>query len=752
MAENSEQARCATLMIAGGELRRTLVPLFAVLLMACGGAGGGANGDWYYHWNCNGDPHCLAANPTGQPSGSADEGNQVSCNQLMQFGQQFWGSAATQSCDQNPTFVATLVSIGVSPVNGSIALGLQKQYVATGVYSDGSSQNITSLASWSSGANVTVNAGLVTGVALGTTTVNASYAGKTGGTNVTVTAATLQSISIAPASPTVAAGLTLQLSVIGHFSDGSTQTLTGASWSSATPAVATVDAASGLAKGLAAGTSTIAAQCQGLSANAVLTVTQAVLQSIAVTPANGSVHVGFGLQMVATGTYSDGTALDITTQVTWISGTPSIAGIGTTGLASGLAGGSSTIGATLGAISGSTTLNVVAATLQSITVLPSSPSIAPTWTVQFTAVGRFSDATSQILTSGVTWKSSATSVATILSSGLATGVAAGTTTISATSGIISGNTVLTVSMNPPGLTWTTRFPTTTTYVDNQYVNAMVWTGTQFLGVGCDAGTVFTSPDGVTWTTHVSQTTINWSLCLNALAWSGTRFVAAGNYNTIMTSTDGLTWTMPQSGGQTIFNGAVWTGTQFVLVGNGGVISSSPDGNSWTSRTSGTTQNLYNVAWSGVELLAVGGNGTILASHDGITWSVRTTGTTANYYRGVAWTGSNFIVVGDAGTVLTSTDGINWTTQTPPGAVRLYNVIWTGTQYVVVGGLSTASSVGYIATSQDGVTWTPQPLGATSVSYSNYGQALFCAAWSGTTLVAAGAYDSYYFIGLIQSSP
>lgn len=743
---------------------RAALFVFAGLVAAgCGaaggsGSGGGATADWYYHWSCNGDSQCLALGPgaVNQASGTSDLGSgaagESSCRALMTFAARNWGAAAFDACDQNSTFVPTLVSIGVSPVNGSIAVGLQKQYVATGVYSDGSSQDVTSLAAWSSGANVTVVAGLVTGVSVGTTTVNASYGGKTGGTNVTVKAATLQSISIAPASPTVAAGLTLQLSVVGHFSDGSTQTLTGASWSSATPAVATIDAASGLAKGLAAGTSTITALRQGLSANAVFTVTEAVLQSLAVTPAGGSVHVGFGLQMAATGTYSDGTALDLTTQVTWSSGAPTIAGIGASGLASGLAGGSSTIGAALGAISGSTTLEVVAATLQSITVLPSNPSIAPAWTVQFTAAGHFSDATSQILTSGVTWRSSAAAVATIPSSGLATGVAAGTTTISATSGIISGSTVLTVSPHPPGSTWTTRFPTATPYVDFQYVNAMVWTGTQFLGVGCDAGTVFTSPDGATWTTHVSQTTINWSLCLNALAWSGTRFVAAGNYNTIMTSTDGLAWTMPQYGGQTVFNGAVWTGTQFVLVGNGGVISTSPDGTTWTSRTSGTPQNLYNVAWSGVELLAVGGNGTILASHDGITWSVRTTGTTASSYRGVAWTGTGFVVVGDAGAVLTSADGINWTTQPPPGAVRLYNVIWTGTQYVVVGGSSTASSVGYLATSLDGVDWTPQPLGPTSVPYGSIGQALFCAAWSGTTLVAAGAYDGYHLIGLIQSSP
>lgn len=81
---------------------------FAVL-SSCGGVGGsitgsGGNGDWYYHWSCNGDYECLATNPTGQASGTLDEGpRQQSCLDVMQFGQRFWGSAATYSCDQNPS-------------------------------------------------------------------------------------------------------------------------------------------------------------------------------------------------------------------------------------------------------------------------------------------------------------------------------------------------------------------------------------------------------------------------------------------------------------------------------------------------------------------------------------------------------------------------------------------------------------------------------------------------------------------------
>lgn len=82
--------------------RLAAASLFALLAEGCGGAGG-ANGDWYYHWNCNGDSQCLATNPTGQPSGTLDEGPvKISCTQLMVFASKFWGSAATNSCDQSP--------------------------------------------------------------------------------------------------------------------------------------------------------------------------------------------------------------------------------------------------------------------------------------------------------------------------------------------------------------------------------------------------------------------------------------------------------------------------------------------------------------------------------------------------------------------------------------------------------------------------------------------------------------------------
>jgi parallel beta-helix repeat protein len=85
------------------------------------------------------------------------------------------------------------------------------------------------------------------------------------------------------------------------------------------------------------------------------------------------------------------------------------------------------------------------ATLVSIAITPSSPSITTGNTQQFTATGTYSNSTTSNITTQVTWKSSNTSVATIAGSGNATTIAAGFTTITATSADISGNTTLTVT-------------------------------------------------------------------------------------------------------------------------------------------------------------------------------------------------------------------------------------------------------------------------------------------------------------------
>ena len=180
--------------------------------------------------------------------------------------------------------------------------------------------------------------------------------------------------------------------------------------------------------------------------------TPATLTSIAVTPANPSIPKGATQQFTATGTYSDGSTQNLTSSVSWGSSSGSVATISSGGSATGIGSGTATIQASSGSVAGSTTLTVTAATLSSIAVTPVNPVIAPGSTQQFTATGTYSDGSTQNLTGSANWSSSNASVATITSAGFASGVAPGASTISATSGTVSGSTTLTVTSPSSGAT------------------------------------------------------------------------------------------------------------------------------------------------------------------------------------------------------------------------------------------------------------------------------------------------------------
>jgi trimeric autotransporter adhesin len=437
---------------------------------------------------------------------------------------------------------AALESIAVTPANTSLPVGETEQFTATGTYSDKSTQNLTTQVAWASSDTTwaTINsAGLATAVSPGPVTISATLNGITGSTGLTIESAVLQSIAVTPASPSIAAGLTEQFIAMGTYSDKSTQNLTSqVTWASATTSVATISNASGsqgLATGVSAGTSTISATLGGITDSTVLTVTAAVLQSIAVTPANTSLPAGETEQFTATGTFSDNSTENLTTQVTWASSDTTWATISSAGLATAVSPGPVTISATLDGISGSTGLTIVSAVLQSIAVTPANTSLPVGETEQFTSTGTFSDNSTENLTTQVTWASSDTTWATISSAGLATAVSPGPVTISATLDGVSGSTALTIvsaalesiavtPANPSvaaGLT--EQFIATGTYSDKSTQNLtsqVTWasattsvatisnaSGSQGLATGVSAGTstISTTLGGITDSTVLTVT-------------------------------------------------------------------------------------------------------------------------------------------------------------------------------------------------------------------------------------------------------
>jgi hypothetical protein len=347
----------------------------------------------------------------------------------------------------------TLVSIAVTPKNATVAAGQTEQFTATGRYSDGTSKNLTTLATWSVSNSSVVSistTGLATTKTQGSSSVTAGYAGTSGSTTFTVAAPALVSIAVTPPSASIAQGTTTKFKATGSFTDGSTQDVSGTvQWTSSATGVASVSSTiptSGTAKGLAPGSVTITASSGTISGTASLTVTNATLSSIALTPALPSIPLGVIQHFTATGTFSDGTTQDISDIVSWSSSAPTVASITTNGTVTALNLGSTAIAAASGAINTSLTLTVNAADLASITINPGNATCAPMTSQQFSAIGTFNDGGTRNLTSQVSWSSSDTTIATIgASSGRAKALQTGQTTISATLGGVTSSTTFQVS-------------------------------------------------------------------------------------------------------------------------------------------------------------------------------------------------------------------------------------------------------------------------------------------------------------------
>ena len=349
-----------------------------------------------------------------------------------------------------------LVSIAVGPIGPSIANGDTQQFTAIGTYADTSTLDLSASVTWgSSNSSVATIAagGLATSAGIGTTAITATSGAISDAVSMTVTTSQLVSIAVTPISPSIINSGTQAFTATGTFSDGSTQNVTNSvTWSSTNATIVTVDT-SGLATGDAVNTGsvTVLATSGFISGSTAMTVNANTLDSIAVTPASPSVVLGGNtLSFVATGTYSDMSTADITGAVNWSSSDTTVATIDANGIATSGISGLTTITATSGATVGTTTLNVALATLASIAVTPSGQTIPLGTTQQFTAIGTYTDSSTQDLTASVTWSSDTPGLATIAVGGLATSVAVGSLNITASSGAIN-SPVAAFTVDPPDL-------------------------------------------------------------------------------------------------------------------------------------------------------------------------------------------------------------------------------------------------------------------------------------------------------------
>lgn len=350
-----------------------------------------------------------------------------------------WDGTPTRNDDFIP-----FTSIEIVPV--SIAAHTSTKLSVKGNFSGLYTRDVTDQATWSSDSLTVAefadakHPNRVTGLAPGTAILTATVRGVSATTTLTVTPATIATMTIAPANPSIANGLTTQFTVSGAFSDSTTQDLTfDATWASSASDVATVsdDADSkGFAQSLTVGAATISATFDGVSVSTLLTVKEKELQSIALTPTDSSI-TGFSktVDFIATGTYTDGTTADITSTAVWASSKPEIATITTPGgVATTVAAGTTSISATLNGVIGKTDLKVTVPILQGLAIDTSSQFLTIGTSHQFIITATFTDATTQDVTDSCDWYSNDVTVATVSTTGSVTGVAIGSATISATYG------------------------------------------------------------------------------------------------------------------------------------------------------------------------------------------------------------------------------------------------------------------------------------------------------------------------------
>lgn len=275
------------------------------------------------------------------------------------------GISGTAALTVNPA----LTSIAVTPNPGTVSVNTTLQMTAIATYSDGSSQDITSTANWTSSiptiASISASGGLVMGVSKGTVSIKAASGGVFGLATVNVNT-TLISITVGPNPATVLVGSNQQMTATAQYSDGSSQDITtSVAWTSSDPTKATITPNAGLAVGKASGTTTITAAQGSISGTVLLTV-NAVLKSLAITPLCPGIQVTKNQQLTATGTFNDATVQDLTSSVTWSSSDGSKASVNSAGLATGVGAGTANIMASATAANGTvvnatTALNVVSA-------------------------------------------------------------------------------------------------------------------------------------------------------------------------------------------------------------------------------------------------------------------------------------------------------------------------------------------------------------------------------------------------------
>ncbi|HUQ80387.1 MAG TPA: Ig-like domain-containing protein [Gemmatimonadaceae bacterium] len=364
------------------------------------------------------------------------------------------GTATITATSEGKTGTATIVvtpvpvaRVGVSPSEASVIVGQTVQLDAAAEAANG--QTLTGrTVVWSSGdpsvASVSA-AGLVTGLAPGSTVVFASVDGVTGTAVITVRQIPVGTVTISPPTSSVVVGGSTQLTATVRDGSGATLTNRLVGWTSSDESIAIVSS-TGRVNALKAGTVTITASSEGKSGTATVTVTPSPVATVNVTPPTANLTIGQTTALAAE--LRDASNNVLTGRaIAWSTSNAAVATVSPTGVVTAAGTGTATITATSEGKTGTATITVAAVPVATVTVAPTTLPLQAGQTGTLTATAR--DAANNVLAGrAITWSSSNTNVATVAPNGTVTAVAPGSATISATSEGKTGTAAVTVTAVP----------------------------------------------------------------------------------------------------------------------------------------------------------------------------------------------------------------------------------------------------------------------------------------------------------------
>jgi hypothetical protein len=298
-----------------------------------------------------------------------------------------------------------------------VAKGATLAFKCTATFSDGSTQDVTALSTWSvkdvTGAGVATidTTGLLRAQTVGSARITARFQTRSSYTTAEVTPAKLSQLTVSPIAPTISAGTNIRFSAAGTYSDGTTADVSSeVTWSISDvtgTGVASIDG-TGTANGLKQGVAQISAELDTLAGETLLTVGPGIPVRLSFLMPPAKTPKGTTTQFVAIADLSDGGTQDVSNLVTWtatdVMGT-SVASISATGVVTGNNIGKATISASLRGLSISAGFEVTSAVLTSIEVAPGTLSLYVAQGATLVANGNYSDRTLQDISATATWTS-----------------------------------------------------------------------------------------------------------------------------------------------------------------------------------------------------------------------------------------------------------------------------------------------------------------------------------------------------------